>query len=52
MLYVHRLRPLRLVPQPAQERSAKVVALRSRREARDEARAPRTGPERPNQAAA
>jgi hypothetical protein len=52
MLYVHRLRPLRLVPQPAQERSAKVVALQSRREAREQARAPRTGPEPPARTAA
>jgi hypothetical protein len=52
MLYMHRVRPLRLVPQPTQERSAKVVALRSRREAHVQARAPRTGPERPDQQAA
>lgn len=51
MLYVHRLRPLRLVPQPAPERSAKVVALRSRREAHEQSRAPRQGPEQPKEAA-
>jgi hypothetical protein len=46
MYDVHRLRPLRLVPPVAPDRSAKVVALRSRSEALKEDRVPKQDPER------
>jgi len=46
MYHTHRLRPLRLVPPAGPDRSAKVVALRSRAEALKEDRVPREDPER------
>jgi hypothetical protein len=46
MHHLHRLPPLRLVPPAKPDRSAKVVALRSRSEAHREARIPKRDPER------
>ncbi len=46
MYDVHRLRPLRLVPPAVPDRSAKVVALRSRSKALEEDRVPKWDPER------
>jgi hypothetical protein len=47
MYDVHRLLPLRLVPPPAEpDRSAKVVALKSRSEALKQDRVPQLDPER------
>jgi len=47
MHHLYRYPPLRLLPPAAPDRSAKVVALRSRSEARREERIPRRDPERP-----
>jgi hypothetical protein len=53
MHHLHRFPPLRLVPPAAPDRSAKVVALRSRSEARRDDRVPKREPERsPPRAAA
>jgi hypothetical protein len=46
MWHLHRLPPLRLLPPVEPDRSAKVVALRSRSEARLQERAPEREPER------
>ena len=53
MYYPHRLPTLRLVAHPSPDRSAKVVALRSRSEALKEDRVPRPdpGPSHPRAAA-
>jgi len=50
MIRLHLVRPVRNVPLPSEKRSAKVIVLQARREAREAARRPQPAPDRPRAA--
>jgi hypothetical protein len=50
MYRLYLVRPVRNVPLPSEKRSAKVIELRARREAREAVRRQRSSPDRPRAA--
>jgi hypothetical protein len=50
MYRLYLVRPVRNEPLPSEKRSAKVIELRARREAREAARRPQPAPDRPRAA--